>query len=471
MYRVDGTNLKLKAVLSLYFGDFSSKEYISYHFEDVNYNVLTATLTFDQPDQDVTVQSTLFDTQKLQADVVSTTTGFIGQLILERNGTSSPTNPIVESLAGEYQGFCDGENVLLHLLTYRTSRESARVSNPFGAYEIRGNVGSTANQVCSAPSGSYCTTDIIKSGTYDFFKGRATLFGKILQYDCNVNGNHIDCGRCQFQKSSVIFNGGAAHKPLLSENLIIQNNANPAQPSSSNSTIKGEYVGYLHHERLNQYQRGSLSISTYQDSEGALTMSAVGRLAFGNPSSKDVLSYKFNPTKYNLLSPIFVFEAMADDVDAVLQIVSLGNGSVKGVWYSIQFGRVGTFEFVQSGLQPLPPNTVALNSVAGVYTTEYSELFLDSRLDTAPVNTLNPFFPLVFGGFLSHPGGLFPRVEVVGGSYDFYTGRIGIELEQENQVLIGEYINTQNLLWLNKPVSDLLRIQQPFEPKTYRRVQ
>src|SRR5207248_525111 len=49
---------QLMAVLTLHFGDFTTGEYVTYHFDNVRFNAVTQQLVFDQPDQPITLTTT-----------------------------------------------------------------------------------------------------------------------------------------------------------------------------------------------------------------------------------------------------------------------------------------------------------------------------------------------------------------------------------------------------------------------------
>jgi hypothetical protein len=465
MTHENGSELRLKAVMSLYFGDFSSNEYITYHFDDVKFNVLTGTMVFDQPDQGVTLKSITFKSGKLVAKVISTIAGVVGEVHLEKDGTSAPSRPLVPKVMGEYYGTCDEIETTLMLSTYRTTEDTVRVGNPFGAYKIRGSISDRSTYDCGA-DGTRCVTDNVLDGSYDFYTGSLNLFGKKLQYKCVVNGFDVDCGRCKFKRVESIDPSKDTLEPILSKNLLVSTVSEPGAKSKL-SGISGEYRGYLHHERLNQYQAGAIDIVTYQNPNNGnqvFTMSANARLYFGNHNSEESLTYKFNPRPFNILSPVFVFERMEADVDAILQVVSIKNGVVKGVWYSIQFGRVGTFSFSKNDVSndPIPSNLI--KPLSGIYEANGMELFLDTRIGVTPVNSLNPYFPMTLGGFLKSSPDLAPNIQITGGSYDFYTGKLGIKTARESQVIVGVREQETRSLRLRKPSDDIMRVEQEFEP-------
>src|SRR5690606_9982173 len=118
-------------------------------------------------------------------EVFSATSGPVGRLEMQINGTAQPSRRLVESVWGEYQGICGEEPTNLQLKTYRTTEDTIRVGNPFGAYEIRGQIADKSTFQCGDETLG-CVADLVKSGTYDYFNGRLNVFGKRQQYECQV---------------------------------------------------------------------------------------------------------------------------------------------------------------------------------------------------------------------------------------------------------------------------------------------
>lgn len=468
--RSSDSTLELRAILSVFPGGFRSKEYVSYHFDDVKYDILTGTLVFTQPDQDLFIKSVDFKNGSLSAEVFSANSGLVGHLKFTINGTVQRQLPIVPSIWGSYGGSCEGQPSSLQLHTYRTTEEAARVGNPFAAYKISGSLSDSTTFDCGA--GQTCVADVINSGSYDYFRGRLTLFGKRRSYTCNVSSAGIDCGSCNFSRTNTPHE--VTLTPPLSKNQLLSATSEKVAAEGilkGQGEIAGTYTGYVHHEHLNYYQPATIDLTTFQERDASgqsLQLAAHARLYFGKHGNDENLSYKFHPVQFSLLSSLLLFERSEDDVDAVIQVVALGNGVIKGIWHSIQFGRVGTFE-LKKVPEPLLPGLMVIQPLAGIYQSSGGTLYLDVRKDTSPLGSLNPFFPNVFGGYLDFNSILSRRIEVRGGSYDFYTGRIGIETDSDGRTLTGEPVDNGDLL-LRKPASDILRTEQEFTPHVYKRI-
>jgi len=451
--RTNGNKLELMAVLSLYFGDFGSSEYLSYHFDSVSYNLISGELVFDQSDQELTLQTMSFKDGRLQARVRSNQAGIIGELDLTLNGSAKLASPVIGILEGEYLSDCGGKKEKLQIQTYRSSEELVRLGNPFGAYQVKAQQAEQMQDMFGKDDTNFYVTNEFTSGTYNFFEGQLTLFGKLDNLFCQVDDDKLSCGECVYQRTKVTY------ETLRPRESIPKFNTSARGASTS---ISGTYTGYVHHENLNTYQAGSLSIVTYQkpNNEGAMSLflSATANLNFVGKMKSDTLSYRFEEREFDLLNPTMVLSRPKEDVDAVIKITSIGDGKIVGEWYSITFGKVGTFYFRKDGKVELPGEASIMKQVGGSFESDSVELKLNVRLGQSPINTENPFFPLLFGGYTYYKAGFSPRRQITGGSYDFYTGKIALEADawSTTGVIEGDTINVR---W---PSVGLWAVLQPF---------
>lgn len=455
--------LKIKAVLSLYFGGFDSTEYVSYHFDDVEFNLLNQSLTFSQDDQDLTLSTNRFDGYSFEATARSARGRRLGVLRMSQDDRSLTSNAGVSALGGQYNSYCNSRRSYLNLQTYRSTADTVRVGNPFGAYKIAGQFGAQIPRLCR--SSRPCVTNQIKEGSYNFFNGQLTLYGSQKTEQCLVNSDgSISCSSCTYRKSDQ----DRFTNIIWPRRDPFRQTTNTAPQWSQ--IRQGEYFGYLFHERRQMMQRMSFDVISYQDDdENKYLLSSVANLYFGGFESNEVLSYRFEDQPINLLAQNVVLQRTEDDVDAILKITEVGQGYIKGVWYSILFGRVGTFFVAKDN----PPNNETSYPVMRKLRDEYISsghfLDLDILVGQAPVNTENPFFPLTLSGYFSYRSDIASRLMITGGSYDFYTGKIGFEINDSPRVFTG-LVGTQNmdLRWVSNGFATVI---QDFEPsRFYRKV-
>ncbi|MCB9229529.1 MAG: hypothetical protein H6618_07955 [Deltaproteobacteria bacterium] len=457
------SNLKIMAVLSLYFGGFNSDEYVSYHFDDVEYNLINNSLVFSQSDQDLTLKTTIFDGSLMIADVRSSTGRNIGTISLrQESSVLYKGKNLVSTLTGAYKGECQGRSVYLNLQTYRSSSGIIKTGNPFGSYKIKGQFGANVKKLCrsSAP----CVTNQIIDGSYNFFNGNLTLYGANKTEQCIINQDtSIQCGSCRYEKNPETILKSVWPKSEPFRKLI-----------SSDSRLaylqEGEYHGYLFHEQRKAFQNMSLDIVGYQqDKSGNYLLSSVANLYFGDFSSNEMLSYRFEDQAVRLLNGSIVLQRSVDDLDAIIKITDIGKNSIRGIWYSILFGRVGTFYVSKDNL----PETTDFSPVIGSLSSEFHSPEYILNLNIFPGHTAartdDPFYPLQLSGYFSYQSGITSRIMITGGSYDFYTGKIGIELSGGTRVSTGSVSGPSNSMHLRWSSNGFATIMQNFDLRRFRR--
>lgn len=471
--RQSGTKFKMIAVLSLYFGDFNSREYVSYHFDSVNFNVLTGALVFDQPDQGVTLIAEHFGSGNFTARLRSTSAGDIGVLQLTQSSSVIPERDLVQPLWGEYRGTCDDVRTVLQVQTQRSSGDTSRMGNPFGTYDVSAQLAEVDPSACLDGS-TLCVVRTFDSGVYNFFKGSFDLVGKYKTMRCKVSGMGLSCDKCTLRRTSneASTSGEKAYPTSVGgySGVPMPGGNEPSVKPAASTSLSGTYSGYLFHERLGVYQAVSLNIASYQatgaSGNPSLFVSAVSSMYFGGFDSPEYVNHRFNEREFPLLSPQIVLERIEGDVDAVVQLTQLGNGTARGIWYSVLFGRVGTFE-LKNGVQPPPPSGAKLMApLSGKYQNGDWKLDLNIVRESTPVNTVNPFYPLTLQGTFRLEN-ITANIRIASGAYDFYTGKIGFKLEDD--IMFSGFRDGDHLM-LKRPTAGILRPLIPHKFQTFEKV-
>lgn len=440
--RGSDNQLEIKAVLTLHFGDFLSGEYISYHFDNVLYDILTGALVFDQAQEGVSLVSKRFSNGELTADLVSNSLGRIGALNLKLNGQAQPTLPIIEPVAGDYRSKCAKRDSIMQLHTMRSLQDSSRIGNNFGSYDIGGQFGYFDLSFC--PKGKACQWSSVRSGAYNFFTGVLDIVGSVDSWTCKTDAKGFSCDNgCRYDRASNETESRVFAPPKSAEAFPVVAPSESIAPSSQVEGMAGTYTGFLHHEYLDRYQPAELSVVTYQSvdkGERRLRISASARLFFNSDQSSESISYRFEPRDFpNPLTPSqFIIDRLKDDVDAFLKITSFKNGIIRGEWYSLLFGRVGTFEVrkPELGSFQLPKQKKMISSIAGDYDESWWKLKLTTFQTRTPPNSENPYFPLNIAGSLILKNDVIEgRDTIRGGSYDFYTGKIALQWKNEGLIV------------------------------------
>jgi len=425
------------AFLKLQFGDWSSSEYMTYHFDNIKFNSSEKTLALVHPDQEVSVVLTFSEPNEFTGVFRSNYGGNVGPLVLSKTAPIVLKYPVIDPIGGKYEGFCsDGTQHVLQMETFRNTDDTTKIGNPFSSYRIHANWASKKDPLC-IESAEYCAIGVFDKGTYNFFDNDLVLMGPRKTVKCQTTPGGVRCRDCEFKK--IQSDQTLAFK---SEKEVVD--AFPNRPKIKKTDPKelaGIYRGYVYHEYLGMYQRAELNIQTFQDigkekADEEISMSAVAQLFFGEFSQREAVSYRFATRVYPIhKAPFrFSFQRPQADLDAVIHVEEMGDGLVRGVWYSLLFGRVGQFELRKEGEVEVPGKAPIMNSFAGYYQGPKWDLNLIVELGQTPFNSDNPFHPLTFSGWTTFKNLGF-RVSILDGSFDFYTGKVGLILSDGSDII------------------------------------
>lgn len=466
--REEGGSMRLRALMTLQFGGFDSAEYITYHYNDVAFNLLNGTLTFNQTNQEVFIASATIKGKELTGELY-TAAGLIGPVRLSSDQPVRPKQPLLEPLGGEYKGNCGKTPASLQLFTYPSTLDTHRIGNLFGAYEVKGQLGKVNREYCGK---GFCVYTKILSAAYDFLSGSLVLNGYPFSERCQVMGSEIQCTDCRLRRVS-----SEMKKPLLTPE---KNSSQPmdevkaALMRNPKAPLSGQYTGFVYHERLGVLQRVRIDVSTFRKNGSAnLFVSVAAKLSFGS-SESETITYRYDAVEYpNPLSkPRFILSKPEADVDAMIHVLDIRHGIIEGHWYSLIFGRVGSFVATGNGDLPVLPPAKLFASVSGVF--DEAQKNDGVRVDlvvapgNAPVGSDNPFYPLNLAGNVWWRSGIIQKEEIKGGSFDFYTGRIAFVYGNEN-IITGTLISGRPAMF-RRLGGGFGTLMQSFEPVTYEKV-
>lgn len=469
--RSEQNTLLLQGILTVHFGDPRSGEYVSYHYDNVRYEPITGVMTFDQPDQPLTITNIKFADGKIQGDVRYSSTN-VGKLEVAQSAEVKPALPLIEPLNGEYAGKCEDKDRVLQIQTFRSTGDTHRTNNAFGAYQVSAQIAELHSSLCPPPTkfdpAQACVTGGYTDSSYNFYSGALSLAGGPRSQSCNVEGSSVVCGTCRFTRISK------EYAPSASYSWPGTPSAFPAQVTAAQeglSSIAGNYVGYLYHDYRGVYQRAKINFATFQDStqpSGSLRLSANASLYFGEFGSDQELGFRFSERSFPLVVSEFVLDRPDADLDARIKITSYGNNQIRGVWYSKLFGRVGEFLLQRDQAPALPAGASVMQKIGGEYVSYDRKLSIATSQGQAPLNSENPFYPLVFNGYTWLLSGAAPRRDITAGSYDYYTGRIGILLEGDNgQIFTGQVDPDGDKLQLKVAVNRYGLLLQAHRPEEF----
>lgn len=430
-HREQENNLHITAVLKLQFGMRSMGEYVSYVFDSVKYNVLSQTLSFDQPDEGLTIVVAKFKDGHIEGNVRAP---FLADdsatLILDQKEKVETKYPLLRELTGTYVG----KDRILQLQAFRSPQERQDFgSSPFAENEIRGHLGRVNSNL-----GGLILDSVFTEGSYDFFNGRMILFGNMESINCAVDSDTLVCEEEIYKRlDETNRSEEAVSSPFWEKEL----REDMAHASSAPADLSGQYWGYVHHESLNQYQIAGLNIVALPSTNDEnFQLSAIASLHFGEKKGVEVIPYKYAPKNYPIMSPKLVFSRPEND--AIVQIHSWAHGVLRGIWLSRCFGRVGTFELRKDKMPEIPEGAAVMPSLSGVRNSDSWQIQLKVAPKATTAHSANPFSPLTFGGyFWDTDRVVIPKSLLQGGSYDFFTGRLflPVTVDTESLFLIGQH--------------------------------
>jgi hypothetical protein len=427
------------AVFTVQFGDFRSGEYGSYDYDDVRQDA-RGHFFLHARDMDLTMDDGELRDDQLRFRVSSTEAGPIGTLILARNGTAHPSAPLLEPVQGEYYGYCRGKHHYLQIRTYRSNEETmiTRIGNPFSNYDVRANYGTYQDLLGQgAVEAHYAYNQL----SYEFFQNHLVLHGADTKASLSCQTTAPDglvCDGCRLTRTS-----GETRSRLFAPTLTasVLDTPVPFSPgifSGPAAHPTGNFVGYLHHEYLNQYQPLSLEMRTFVISPTESRIAAVARLFFGELGGPEALAFRFIERKVWPGMKSVMFRRTDQGVDPLLHVTHATEDEIRGVWYSTDYvGRVGTFVVSRRGLPSLPPTASRMLSLAASYDTAGWSMELGVAKGKRAISTDNPFSPLTLVGSIIAKGGVTKRMPIKEGGYDYFTGKIGFPFGDEGRVLSG----------------------------------
>lgn len=455
-------------LLKFYFGDLRSREYISFHFDTAHLH--GDWLVFDQINQEVSVSFSKFSEEELKGFLRTSFTTDHPELVLRKDGNVPLKYPLIKPLWGEYEASCENSKRKIQLYTYRSTQETNRMGHPFSDYLIIGELGAENGINCIETG--YCIKNHFFSGAYNFYTENLDLFGRYESGNlrCEVTASGLKCGQCEYQKISE--EDASVHPVTEGARSVL-----PSVPSTgikSPRDLEGSYFGYVYHEILNEYQFADLDFFLVppKTEGGPVGLSSLFRIYFGDLKSQEALTYRYDPVFLTENTDRFVLAKPSlteiNEMDAVLEITGATEEAVSGVWYSLLFGRIGTFYLQRKSPPQLPRDSVVFGPLNGEYSFENLLMNVGIVAEKIPSNLENPFSPLNFVGRIFHTEALWPAKDVQGGSYDFYTGRIALFLDQKDRYLIGNR-ESANTLELRFNTLTYLGPLVPFEGNHFQR--
>jgi hypothetical protein len=373
----------LEVIVRANLGGFSSSEYIGYDYYDPTFNFEQSILQLSDSKNDLVATLTVTNTDSetiLEGPVLHRLTNSKGKMrvVMELDDSlapSMPTNPLVPTLKGEYEGKCGNDPADLQIETGR-GLGAAMPGNALTGYSITGRIGFSNGPLCAPDkTNRYCGTYVFSTGTYSPFRDRLTMQGKLGTIDCSKAADLLTCSVVGFERSAKCTLAKKAESPTApAQNpaaifLDVPDSLkaplpDPIPPGNDDlvNALGGDFYGFLHFENRDVYLRMEMSVVAATSTENPhiqnqVTVAPTMLLRLGpTDDATPALSLVF-PQRVFWLNQGFAFKADGADFFAVIDQWKLGY--LSGVLYSHSYGRVGTFE-LRKGDRPANPRGMAL---------------------------------------------------------------------------------------------------------------
>jgi hypothetical protein len=484
----------LNAAVKLGLGGLQSGEYVTYLYEDLRYDFTGGTLSFDSPENDLVISSLVSGTDQsvVEGQVLVRSAGVMGTIhLVELSDEPDSATGVIPSdqykplLAGQYRGLCDHRQSLLQIETVRGLEKADADTRGLAGYSIVGRLGfpSDAASCTTSPS---CAMRNYSSGSFDVFRNRLILHSGTND-ECQVSATGVTCSvyygatpiKCDLVRDPTpiadpkFYSRGLFVSPTAAERAKLPE-VNPPGNTELMAAVQGAFTGYIHHENSNLYQVLRLNVlaSTSTDNthnENLVYVTGSAMAHFGRSLSNDFFVQQFEHRTF-YVTEAFTLESV--NADMFFQVKEWRQGFVQGVAYSHAFGRIGTFEVIKGAQLPtfssaakFLPSVVSDFTGPQGYAPDLDNLW-HFDLTTAVQSFRRDISTLQFQGSVAfNPAGTIPRRAVDRGSFDFYTGAIGLEVA-DGRVISGKVADsgTMNLFWPGVPSWGVLL---PFDHNLY----
>lgn len=128
----------------------------------------------------------------------------------------------------------------------------------------------------------------------------------------------------------------------------------------------------------------------------------------------------------------------------------------------------GSFELTHGESPPTPPvDAPIMGPLTGIYKSGGWDLDLRVVRESTPINSVNPFYPLNFKGAFQLRD-ITANIKIANGAYDFYTGKLGLRLEDET-MFTGFRPDNMHLSF-KRPTPGVIRPLTPHQPQSFLKV-
>jgi len=468
---------QLNVILKISLGSFNSTEYSTQVYKNVRYDFDNNILTLDEPSNDLIVSAQVQSRNgrtHLQGSIWIRSIAKNATLDLELESDepgdsnqpishAEETIPYVTNLQGQYVGQCKGKKATFQILTTRGLRnQDSREGKYLFDYEIVAYFGYWQDGSDKSTPRPWTLYSTFAGGIYNFFNGKLFFHGpSSTGVQCIYMNSKLECKYqsregsipCQFEpvkKTTAKYSKYQRRFHLSPSAEQLKDLPQPSPPSNSEiiKALGGHFVGYLHHENYDRYQPVALHVVPSSSTDNPhnpnnIFVSSTSVLYFGTNPSELFISQRYEPRSF-YMRPGFTLSAPGTDSFIVIDVWK--NSFIRGVWYSHEFGRVGTIELIKNDtVDIIKEISNALPSTAKVVQPWQGEFqgdpspddnsvyrWFDIEFPNQPAERLESTV-LYFGSYMVGTS-ITPMKQIERGRYDPYTGAMGWLINENNGI-------------------------------------
>lgn len=400
---VNTDDIRIKASLITYNGDWSSTEYLSYTLDSVEFNPLTGKMTLSGDASEITLTGQMVE-REFKGRWSSKSLGDLGEVVFKASTYSFP----------EVEGYQRSTDISGTYYTVIPPTESTRGGTPrFITTNISATEGGERNARINITGhmrlyfGRFDSHDFVEvpfsEVAYNFYNHTITL---------SSSGNY------PLKFIGTLKNGnmkGELRWGSQATPTYIEASREPIEGASTN--MQGSYQGMIKWKGSSFYQLSNLKIQTARGGGGLIVKGSLKSI-FGPWHSSEYLTYDFASVDFDPETSRLVLSSEQNEVS--FQGV-YDNGLYQGEWFTKSLGKMGEFRFEKSEFNP-PSQLELYPATSGTYrgrienTNSSTSLPEKMRISLAVVRDSN------------EPGG----IKVTGGMR-FYLGEEGSHEYVESQ--------------------------------------
>ncbi len=488
---VSGSNTT-QAILRTSLGGFRSSEYVAqsyliFHHKDL---ILDGVKKDNGPDTSF-VNAEISDDGSFLRAQVRTVFGGPGKGVVKmlfQDGTPQAESdaialfeerPYIPLITGDYYGKCNGAKHMLQLEASRRYLGEEPPSTPLFGYVIGGRWGVPPpyKRVLYAleDNAPYTQRASFDDVSINFYK--QTLRIPSLKTSCKMERKYLICrGDCEFEKnehpdsvSHLLYSKGWKRAQSKKEYIAPPSGKDLTIPFLE-SEVEGDYVGYLHLEDADTYERLHFTVSMNHTTAASafagkpyIGISGSVFVCAGPMSHSAFVPFRF---EHAMLPTTAIQDMILDgQKDPIIRIAKWTQEGLIGTWYSRSYGRIGKFSLKKAAADADLPDLPALNAqLEGEFRMEkapkHHEFFLNIAVSTNSRLPAPSTFPFNLGGFLLHrrwppaTANLYheeDHLRIDTGSYDPFTRVVSLDLQGRRRFLgrvtmegLEGYISTQD---------------------------